>query len=221
MLIKRKRIKMKKSLMILLAMFLAACSTKHTPVDVDNEVLDIKNQAYNCNSKQAFVANILGHRYISDMGIKCLVGKRTINQAIDLKKVYLHRIDAMPEKIKIVKLRTRNYFIDKNFALAFYVYLKQELEDRGILVVEQASPYVLKVDTKFTNFKADIKNHRFNSKIWLSMDTLYNGRKQDFKITTFQSVDHYYNIYDTPFFSDLLMRQLANKAASIISEKKF
>lgn len=212
---------MKKYFLVLLALLFAACSSHQVSNDhLINEVADIKDLSYDCDSQKAYVANILGHRYISDMGIKCFVGKRTINQAIDLKKVYLHRIDEMPQNIKVVEYNNSTYYIDKNFGLSFYVYLKNELEYRGIVVTDKVSPYVMKVDTNFVNFKASIANKRFNSKVWIDMHTRYNGFKKTYKISTFQSVDNYTNIYDTPFFSDLLMRQLANKAASVISNAK-
>lgn len=213
---------MKHYLLLGLVLLISACSFhKASPDEVINEVADIKNLPYNCDSNKAYVANILGHRYISDMGIKCFLNKRTINQEIALKKVYIHRIKELPQKIKTVKYEGKNYFIDKNFGLAFYVYLSKELQNRGIIITDKTSPYTIKVDSNFSNFQASIKNQRFNAKVWLNMDLKYNDRSKDFKISTFQSVDNYTNISDTPFFSDLLMRQLANKAAGVISNTLF
>lgn len=201
-------------------LFLSACATKPQPLtkeELVKRIGNIKDLAYDCDSPKAYIANILGHKYISDMGIKCLVGKRTLNQAVDLKKVYIHRIQELDEAFKQVTYMNKPFFLDKKFALAFYVYLKEELEDRGIVVLNSLSPYVMKVDAAFVNFKGDISGGKYSSKVWLDLSIKYNIKDKLYKINTYQIVDNFDKVGDTPFFTDLLMRQLANKTASVIS----
>lgn len=48
-------------------------------------------------------------------------------------------------------------FVDVNFNAVFYTYLKQELEARGIVVLDnndQNSPYVSKIDLEFISYGA-------------------------------------------------------------------
>lgn len=66
-----------------------------------------------------------------------------------MKKVYLHRFYDLKEGQKVLNAKGKKLFVDVNFNAVFYTYLKQELEARGIVVLDnndQNSPYVSKID---------------------------------------------------------------------------
>ena len=142
----------KKIFIFLAAFFLCACSTKNTM----QKVSDLSNQqpCFSCESDQAFEARIRGLLYLSDIGLKCCADKRTIDSSVALKKVYLHRIYDLEEEKKIFYANDKKYFINEQFNVAFYIFLKQELKARGIVVIEEInnSPYVLRLDLHFLDF---------------------------------------------------------------------
>lgn len=60
-----------------------------------------------------------------------------------MKKVYLHRFYDLKEEQKVLNAKGKKLFVDVNFNAVFYTYLKQELEARGIVVLDNN-------DQKFT-----------------------------------------------------------------------
>ncbi|HEC1758148.1 TPA: hypothetical protein R1711_001411, partial [Campylobacter lari] len=94
-----------------------------------------------------------------------------------------------------------------------------ELENRGIVVVEntQDSPYVLRVDLSFNDFYSKFDSNSLFSIIASQLTLKDINTSKTINIKTKQEVKGFYNIKDLPFFTQLLIKQVANKSADIIS----
>ncbi|RKO64155.1 hypothetical protein CKA54_06875 [Campylobacter sp. P255] len=211
----------KKILVFALALFFSACAvnSKNQGVAKVNEVIKIQAECYNPSSSKAYEAKIKGLLYISDVGLKYCANKRTIDKSVSLKKVYIHRVYDLNENLKYSFSNGKNYYIDENFNYYFYVFLKEELENRGIVVVEdtQNSPYVLRVDLSFNDFYSQFDSNSLFSVIASQLTLKDINTNKTINIKTKQEVKGFYKINDLPFFTQLLIKQVANKAADVIS----
>ncbi|CAM4140550.1 outer membrane lipoprotein MapA [Campylobacter armoricus] len=211
----------KKILVISLTLFFSACaiSSKNQGVAKVNEVIKIQAQCYNPSDAKAYEAKIKGLVYISDVGLKYCENKRTIDKSISLKKVYIHRIYDLEENKKYSFSNGNAYYINENFNYYFYVFLKEELKNRGIIVVENTndSPYVLKVDLSFNDFYSKFDANSLFSIISSQLTLKDINTNKTINIKTRQEVKGFYKINDLPFFTELLIKQVANKTADIIS----
>ncbi|KAA6227079.1 MULTISPECIES: outer membrane lipoprotein MapA [unclassified Campylobacter] len=205
-------------LCILAAFLLNACSS-----NTYSQVNQIANntQCYSCESSQAFEARIKGLYYVSDMGIKCCASKRTLDSSVAIKKVYLHRFYDLKEEEKVLNTDTRTYLVDVQFHTAFYIYLKQELEARHIEVLDDNnnnSPYVSKIDLSFTGFNSKQDTTGLHSRLVGVLSVKDINKDKKFTLRTKQDVEGFSNLRDISFYTHLLIKQMANKAASLISE---
>ncbi len=212
---------MKNVFLLAIVLFFSACAvnTKNQGVVRVNEVIKIQAQCYNPSDSRAYEAKIQGLIYISDVGLKYCVNKRTIDKSASLKKVYIHRIYDLDENKKISSSEQTNYYIDEKFNYYFYVFLKQELKDRGIVVVEstQDSPYVLKVNLSFTDFYSKFNSNSLYSSVSGRLELQNINTNKKINIKTKQEIRGFNKISDLPFYTQLLIKQMANKAADIIS----
>ncbi|EAI3523322.1 hypothetical protein E4P78_03190 [Campylobacter coli] len=201
-------------------LFLSACATKQDTFAQVNQISK-NSQCSSCESPDGFEAKIKGLLYISDVGIQCCANKRTLDTGIALKKVYLHRFYDLKEGQKVLNAKGKKLFVDVNFNAVFYTYLKQELEARGIIVLDDNkanSPYVTKIDLAFTGYSAKQDSLGLHSRLVgvLSLSDINKNKK--FTLRTKQDVQGFENLKDISFYTHLLIKQMANKAASIISE---
>ena len=119
------------------------------------EVMKIPVDCSSCKGSGDTVT-INGAKYKSDVAIKCCLKKNMIDTSAALKKVYIHRItderqDA--QSIKYIRHDGSTVVFNSNprLELLFYMFLKQELLSRGIIVTDtQTSPYTYKLDFSFT-----------------------------------------------------------------------
>ncbi|TQR57703.1 outer membrane lipoprotein MapA [Campylobacter troglodytis] len=207
----------KKIFIFLAAFFLCACSTKNTM----QKVSDLSNQqpCFSCESDQAFEARIRGLLYLSDIGLKCCADKRTIDSGVALKKVYLHRIYDLEEEKKIFYANDKKYFINEQFNVAFYIFLKQELKARGIVVIEEInnSPYVLRLDLHFLDFSSRLDPVGLHSNVSAKLSLKDININKEFIVRTKQDVMGFRDLKEISFYTFLLIKQMANKTASVIS----
>ncbi|MBK1971038.1 hypothetical protein JG677_07035 [Campylobacter sp. TTU-622] len=198
---------------------LSACANRQDTFAQVNQVS--KNSGCtSCESPSGFEAKIKGLLYISDVGIECCANKRTLDTGVALKKVYLHRFYDLSEDKKTLFTNNQKYFVDTQFNAVFYVYLKQELESRGIVVLENNndnSPYVTKVDLAFIDYNSKKDSTGLHSRL-VGVLSLYDVNKnRKFTIRTKQDVQGFDNLKEITFYTHLLIKQMANKAASIIA----
>ncbi len=197
---------------------LGACASKNTFAQV-NQLSD-KSPCTSCEDPRGFEAKIKGLLYVSDVGIVCCANKRTLDTGVALKKIYLHRFYDLREDQKVLFEGSRKYLIDLNFNAVFYVYLKQELEARGVKVLENNSnnsPYVTKIDLSFVDFNSKKDSLGLHSRLVGVLSVKDINRDKKFTIRTRQDVEGFENLKQTPFYTHLLIKQMANKVASIIS----
>ncbi|MDO4674172.1 outer membrane lipoprotein MapA [Campylobacter sp.] len=205
-------------LCLFVALIFGGCVGKHdTFAQVDKVVKNSK--CYPCESKQGFEAKIKGLLYLSDVGIVCCADRRTLDTGVALKKVYLHRFYDLREEQKLVFLNGQKYYIDLKFNAIFYTYLEQELKNRGIIVLEDNpnSPYVAKVDLSFLQFDAKQNASGLHSKLVGLLHVSDTNRNKKFTLRTKQDVQGFEDMKDLSFYTHLLIKQMANKAASLIS----
>lgn len=197
---------------------LGACASKDTFAQVNQ--LSKSVQCTSCADPRGFEAKIRGLLYLSDVGIQCCANKRTLDTGVALKKVYLHRFYDLEEEQKILFLDHEKYYIDLNFNVVFYTYLKQELQARGIEVLENNnnnSPYVTKIDLSFVDYSSKKDALGLHSKLVGVLSVKDINRDKKFTIRTRQDVKGFENLKEITFYTHLLIKQMANKAASIIS----
>lgn len=138
-----------------------------------------------------------------------------------MKKVYLHRFYDLKEGQKVLNAKGKKLFVDVNFNAVFYTYLKQELEARGIVVLDnnnQNSPYVSKIDLEFISYGATQDAIGLHSKLVGVLQVSDINKNKKFTIRTKQDVQGFDDLKETTFYTHLLIKQMANKAASLISE---
>lgn len=191
------------------------------------EVMKIPVDCSSCNGSGDTVT-INGAKYRSDVAIKCCLKKNMIDTKVALKKVYIHRITderADAQSIKYIRANGTTTMFNSNprLELLFYMFLKQELLSRGILVVEdQTSPYVYRVDFAFTELKGVYSRNQeqLNSQLFgvLKIKNINFGRMLN--ITTKQEVKKLEASRTGQFdiYVSLLVKQAANKVAEEISK---
>ncbi|EAH5626205.1 hypothetical protein EAG64_05380 [Campylobacter coli] len=205
---------------IALALFLNACASKQNTFTQVNQ-LSKASQCVPCESSSGFEAKIKGLLYVSDIGIQCCANKRTLDTGVALKKVYLHRFYDLKEEQKVLNANGQKLFVNLDFNAIFYVYLKQELEARGIVVLDnndQNSPYVSKIDLEFISYGATQDAIGLHSKLVGVLQVSDINKNKKFTIRTKQDVQGFDDLKETTFYTHLLIKQMANKAASLISE---
>lgn len=211
---------MLKSLILCLftALILSGCASRNDAFAQVNQVAK-NSKCYPCESEQGFEAKIKGLLYLSDVGIVCCADRRTLDTGVALKKVYLHRFYDLREEEKMVFLNDKKYYIDLKFNAIFYTYLEQELKNRGIVVLENNpnSPYVAKVDLSFLQFATKQDASGLHSKLVGVLHVSDTNRNRKFTLRTKQDVQGFEDMKDLSFYTHLLIKQMANKAASLIS----
>ncbi|WP_324612666.1 hypothetical protein [Campylobacter anatolicus] len=191
------------------------------------EVLRIQSDCSMCSPSGSDLL-INGSEYTSDVAIKCCLEKNMIDTNIGLKKVYFHRItDARnsARSIHFVSKKGKKEFFNSNprLEVLFYLFLQQELNSRGIVVVDtQTSPYTYKLDFEFKflegkysqtseilngRLDGDLRFHNINLNRNLSLSTRQQVRVLDAKESK-----------DFDFFIALLVKQAAMKVADEISK---
>lgn len=224
---------------LMMAFVFAGCfGGKSLPNGVDNgskssaefqfkEVMRIPLDCSSCSGVGKSVT-INGVRYRSDVAIRCCLSKNLIDSKVALKKVYIHRIIDQRESAQSIKFIGKNGKVsllspNPGLELLFYMFLKQELSSRGILLEESAnSPYTYRVDFAFNKLDGIysqnyehlnsqllgllvIKNINYNRMINIS--TTQEARK--FEASKSEDFD---------MFVALLVKQAANKVAEEISK---
>ncbi len=205
---------------IALALFLNACASKQNTFTQVNQ-LSKASQCVPCESSSGFEAKIKGLLYVSDIGIQCCANKRTLDTSVALKKVYLHRFYDLKEEQKVLNARGQKLFVNLDFNAIFYVYLKQELEARGIIALDDNkadSPYVTKIDLAFIDYNAKQDSLGLHSRLVGVLNLSDINKNKKFTLRTKQDVQGFENLKDISFYTHLLIKQMANKAASMISE---
>ncbi|MCX2682304.1 outer membrane lipoprotein MapA [Campylobacter sp. MIT 21-1685] len=210
-----------KNLIILIvsALLLNACANKSTFAQVHQ--ISKNTVCSPCSTDSSFEARIKGLLYVSDIGIQCCPNKRTLDTNIALKKVYLHRFYDLKEDQKILLFNDKKLFVDVQFNAVFYTYLEQELKARGIVIVDNNqnnSPYISKIDLNFSAYSARKDSTGLHSKLVGVLKVSDINKDRNFTIRTKQDVEGFKNIKEITFYTHLLIKQMANKAASIISE---
>lgn len=203
----------------LLAVFFTACGSKSTMEKV-REVTNEQN-CYSCDDPRAFEAKIQGLLYVSDIGIRCCADKRTLDKSVAIKKIYLHSIKDLDEEGKIFHMNGQEFIINENFNAVFYKFLRQELQARGMVVIEgiNNSPYVMRVDVDFLDFSSSVDNSGLHSNLSARLKLKYfNIGEREFVIRTKQDVMGFSDESEISFYTYLLLKQLANKTAAQISK---
>lgn len=212
---------MKSIFFLAFVLFFSACAVNSKTQNITrvNETIKIQAQCYNPSDSKAYEAKIQGLTYISDVGLKYCVNKRTIDKSVALKKVYIHRVYDLDENLKFSTSNGSNYYINENFNYYFYIFLKEELKSRGIVVVDSAqdSPYILRVDLSFVDFYSKFDSKSLFSVIASQLEIKDINTNKKINIKTKQEVKGFSKINDLPFYTQLLIKQVANKAADIIS----
>ena len=122
------------------------------------EVLRIPADCSACKGRGDGVF-INGVKYRSDVAINCCLEKNMIDINVGLKKVYFHRIvDARSSARSIYYTREDGSGVVFNsnprLEVLFYMFLKRELNSRGIVVVDtQTSPYTYRLDFRFDELR--------------------------------------------------------------------
>lgn len=203
-------------LLCLAALVLSACANKSTLSSVSNFAK--QSQCTSCESASGFEARVKGLIYLSDVGFQCCADKRTLDTSVALKKVYIHSILDLPEEQKLFKTTGGNYYLNEKFNVAFYVFLKEELEARGIIVVDEAtSPYVYRINANFTSFNSNLDQVALNSNITAKVTFKNINMNKTYTVRSRQEVKGFHNLRESSFYTFLLIKQLANKTASIVS----
>lgn len=203
---------------LIAVLILGACASKDTFAQVSQ--LSKSVQCTSCADPRGFEAKIRGLLYVSDIGIECCANKRTLDTGVALKKVYLHRFYDLEEEQKTLLSNDEKYYVNVNFNAVFYVYLKLELQARGIEVLENNSnnsPYVTKIDLSFIDYSSKKDGLGLHSKLVGVLSAKDINRDKKFTIRTRQDVKGFDDLREITFYTHLLIKQMANKAASIIS----
>lgn len=200
-----------------LVLFFVACSSKTTMQSV-NEVSN-KQSCYSCEDPKAYEAKIRGLLYISDVGIRCCVDKRTLDKSIAIKKIYIHQITDLSEEQKALYADKKQYFINEQFNAIFYNFLTQELKARGMVVVKgiNNSPYVLRLDFAFLTFSSTLDATGLHSNVSGRLTLKDINHNKEIIVRTKQDVMGFKDLKEISFYTYLLLKQMANKTASIIS----
>ncbi|QKG28690.1 hypothetical protein [Campylobacter sp. RM16187] len=230
-------------LMIAAAFIFLGCSSKTSdgPVLASNvssssssdakfhfeEVMKIPVDCSSCKGS-ADTVTINGAKYRSDVAIKCCLKKNMIDTKVALKKVYLHRITDEREDVQSIKYIRANgstvmFNSNPRLELLFYMFLKQELLSRGILVVEdQTSPYTYRLDFAFTELKGVYSRNQeqLNSQLFGVLKIKNINFSRMLNITTKQEVKKLAVSRTGQFdiYVSLLVKQAANKVAEEISK---
>lgn len=201
----------------LIALFIGACASK-TSFD---HAVDLSRQqpCASCESADGFEAKINGLIYVSDIGIRCCADKRTLDPSAGLKKVYIHRVVDLPEENKFFYENDSKYYLEAQFNSSFYRFLEQELRARGIVVVEgiDNSPYTIRLDLAFVDYNANIDRGGLRANVQARVEFKNINYTKNFVVRTTQEVRGFNSLSDMPFYTQLLIKQMANKVASIIS----
>ncbi len=243
-----KGLKMKNALMIFFILFFTACSSTMQPngtgyningtydekkIDSNSfknfkEVMRINPKCEPCDNGSGSSITINGVDYSSDISLSCCKNVRKIDTGLALKKVYIHRVNDLREDQKIVRIQGKDkqfqdMHMNKRADYMFYLLLKQELKERGIIVLEErSSPYVMKLDFDFLglqSYYSPSSAHLASNLYGFLMLKDINKTKR-YKISTTQDVRKFQtnNPDDFGVYLDLLIRQAANKVAEEISK---
>lgn len=206
-----------KLFLLFVALFFVACSSKTTMQSV-NEVSS-KQSCYSCEDPKAFEAKIKGLLYISDVGIRCCVDKRTLDKSVAIKKIYIHAVSDLSEEQKAFYADKKQYLINEQFNAIFYNFLTQELKARGMVVVKgiNNSPYVLRLDFNFLTFSSTLDATGLHSNVSGRLTLKDINTNKDIIVRTKQDVIGFKDLQEISFYTHLLIKQMANKTASIIS----
>lgn len=198
------------------AVFFASCSS----LDAYKNFPKVeKISCTNCKFENAeFSGKINGYFYKSDTAPALFNQKLEYDKGLFLKKVYLRNIYDLEKNKKFVAKKKRLYLVQMDFNEAFEFYLKKELKARGIELVEgpQESIYAIGIDFAFVDFKAEIEHSNLNSSLLGTLKIMDLNRYQVFNLSTYQNVERMWNVYKAPFYTHLLLRQLAIKTANTI-----
>ncbi|WP_170000666.1 hypothetical protein [Campylobacter sp. RM16189] len=191
------------------------------------EVMKIPVDCSSCKGSGDTVT-INGTKYRSDVAIKCCLKKNMIDTKVALKKIYLHRITDEREDVQSIKYIRANgstviFNSNPRLELLFYMFLKQELLSRGILVVEdQTSPYTYRLDFAFTELKGVYSRNQeqLNSQLFGVLKIKNINFSRMLNITTKQEVKKLAASRTGQFdiYVSLLVKQAANKVAEEISK---
>ncbi len=207
----------RKIFLLALGLVFVACSSKTTMQRV-NEVSN-NQSCYSCEDPKAFEAKIRGLLYISDVGIRCCADKRTLDKSVAIKKIYIHAVSDLSEEQKALYTDKQRYIINEQFNAIFYNFLTQELKARGMVVVKgiNNSPYVLRLDFNFLTFSSNIDKTGLHSNVSGRLTLKDINTNKDIIVRTKQDVIGFKDLNEISFYTYLLIKQLANKTASIIS----
>ncbi|TQR31853.1 hypothetical protein DMB92_05560 [Campylobacter sp. MIT 99-7217] len=200
-----------------LVLLFSACAPKSS----FEQAVDLSRQqpCASCESAEGFEARIKGLIYLSDVGIRCCADKRTLDPSVALKKVYIHRVVDLPEENKFFYNGTSKYYLEAQFHASFYRFLEQELRARGIIVVEgvDKSPYTIRLDLSFVDFNSNIDKAGLRSNLSARVEFKNINYTKNFVVRTNQEVRGLSGTSQIPFYTQLLIKQMANKVASVIS----
>lgn len=209
----------RKIFLIAFALFLVACGSKSdTTIKQVNDTAN-KQACYPCDDPKAFEAKIRGLLYVSDVGIRCCADKRTLDKSVAIKKIYIHAVSDLSEEQKALYTDKQRYIINEQFNAIFYNFLTQELKARGMVVVKgiNNSPYVLRLDFNFLTFSSNIDKTGLHSNVSGRLTLKDINHDKDIVVRTKQDIMGFSNTNEISFYTYLLLRQLANKTANIIS----
>ncbi|RAZ25154.1 hypothetical protein [Campylobacter hyointestinalis] len=220
---------MKGLLLLAFAMFFIGCSSKNLDSYSDTSakrsfetIMKINAVCQPCN-RSSYETIIDGKSYKSDVAINCCPNIRKIDTSAGLTKVYLHRVSDLRENQKAIFVNGSKeaYDLNKRIDSLFFLSLKEELKNRGIVLVNhQTSPYTLRVDFDFTGFKGvyNPKYENLNSKLYGVLNIKNINYTRHIKISTTQNVSGLRGTGEFGIYMDLLVKQAANKAAEEISK---
>ncbi len=214
---KKGQAMLQKLFLVAMTLFFVACGSKSTMQQVNDTAN--KQACYACDDPKAYEAKIRGLLYISDIGIRCCADKRTLDKSIGVKKIYIHSISDLDEEQKLFYANGKSLIINEKFNAVFFTFLKQELEARGMLIVKgiNNSPYVLRLDLSLLTFSANLDATGLHSSISGRLTLKDINHDKDIIVRTKQDIMGFSDTKEISFYTYLLLRQLANKTASIIS----
>lgn len=237
---------MKNRLMLFFILFFTACSTMQTSgvkqsdealndskIDSKSfknfkEIMRITPKCETCDGKNGSKVTIDGLEYSSDISLSCCHNTRKIDTKKALKKVYIHGVSDLREDQKTIRVQKKDrqfqdLYMNKRVDYIFYLLLKKELQERGIIVLEdKKSPYVIRLDFDFTALQSyySPSSRQLASNLCGFLVLKDINKTKRYKITTTQDVRKLEakDIDDFGVFLDLLVKQAANKVAEQVSK---
>lgn len=166
-----------------------------------------------------------GAKYSSADALNHCLKRNLIDTSLTLKKVYIHRITDRRLDVNVLNYMSSeglNSFYAPRFSLEelYYLFLQNELESRGIVVLSEPSPASIRLDfdvrTLIGSFHPSNRTLELGLRGKLSLNGSRVNRERD--IISTAKVTSCGVGCDMDFFTSLLIKQAAVKSADQVSQ---